>query len=120
MKALGRILAYAAVTFLISLNSGRCAPPGPGASPNRILNAWLFSDTNWLSSSGHAPMAFTNLVNSPGGAGNTLELDSTNSAFLQYHMVEANDRTNLIVESGSLSFWFRPHWTSADQGGTGP
>src|SRR5438105_976941 len=58
------------------------------ASAADQLDGWPFSDTNWLSWIGYAPVAFTNLVNARGGDGHCLELNSTNPAFLRYNVIE--------------------------------
>jgi hypothetical protein len=94
-------------------------PPGGGSGPTGTLGTWYFSDTNWLTRT-YSPMAFTNIVIVPGGNGNALEIDITNAAFLQYHVVETNGMTNLLVDSGSLMFWFRPNWGSTNADGAGP
>src|SRR5437899_1984003 len=64
------------------------------------LDGWLFSSTNWLSWSGYAPVAFTNLVNVSGGDGNCLELNSTNPAFLRYNVVEDDATVELSLGTG--------------------
>src|SRR5947209_5801243 len=70
-------------------------PPNPGGgSTNTMLGNWSFSDTNWLGLRGYAPLAFTNVVNVAGGDGNALRVDSTNTAFLQYRVVENDGTTN--------------------------
>src|SRR5947209_4429956 len=48
------------------------------------LDGWPFTDTNWFSWSGYAPVAFSNLVNVTGGDWRCVELNSTNPAFLRY------------------------------------
>lgn len=87
------------------------------------LDTWQFSDTNWLSTLGYAPVSFTNIINVTGaGDGNALLLDTTNSnpAFLFYNAVETNGTTNIICSEGSITFWFNPDWSGTNQGGTGP
>jgi len=95
--------------------------PGSGGGPNGQLTSWSFADTNnWLTDAGHAPIAFTNIENVTASYGRALQLDSTNVAFLQYKVVETDNTTNLTVDTGCLTFWFQPSWSSATQGGTGP
>ena len=102
----------------------RLAPSGGGGGTSTLLNDWPFSDTNWLSGDGHSPLSFTNLVlaaNGDGGA--SLLLDSTNTAYLHYAVVETDGHTNLMINgtNESISFWFCPSWSSADQpDGSGP
>lgn len=114
------ILAATATLCLLAITStAQLVPPG-GGGPTGALAAWFFPDTNWLSQAGLAPRAFTNLSNVPGGNGYTLLVDSTNAAFLNYPMVDNDGQTNLTLDRGTVSFWFRPNWTSASQGGSGP
>lgn len=97
--------------------------PGTNSFTNVELDSWPFSDTNWLSTRGDAPVAFTNLINVTDTMdGNSLWLDTTNSspAYLFYNVVETNGYTNLITTNGSLSLWFNPDWSSTNLGGTGP
>ena len=95
-------------------------PKEARAQGNTLLNAWTFSDTNWLTFDGHAPIAFTNIANVPDGDGNALQLDSTNAAFLRYRIFGTNTVvTNLTVDHGTIMFWFQPNWTSTNLGGTG-
>jgi Concanavalin A-like lectin/glucanases superfamily/Bacterial TSP3 repeat len=98
-------------------------PPAGGGTGHYQLNSWPFTDTNWLSQAGFAPVGFTNLINlNGGGDGNALLLDTTNAipAYLLYNLVETNGLTNLTTTNGTISLWFNPDWDSTDQGGTGP
>jgi hypothetical protein len=109
----GGFLSILLSFYIQNLHAVLPGPPGGGgpSGPSGTLGTWSFSDTNWLTRS-YPPMAFTNIANVPGGNGNALEIDSTNAAFLQYHVVETNGVTNLLVDHGSLMFWFRPNWSS--------
>lgn len=118
----GTLLArafLAAGLFLLVISSH--AQPLPPPNPNVLLNTWSFSDTNWLSDSGHSPLFFTNIDNPAGWDGNVLQVDSTNTfAGLQYNTVENDSTTNLTVNRGTLEFWFKPNWNSASlDSGTG-
>lgn len=97
-------------------------PPPPGSGADVQLDSWPFSDTNWLSSQGYAPLTFTNVLNEPDGDGNCLWLDTTNAtaAYLFYNVVETNGFTNLICSNGTISLWFSPDWSSTNAGGSGP
>src|SRR5690242_12176488 len=81
-----------------------------------LLSSWTFNDSTWYSDWGYAPLTYTNLSNPTNWDGNDLQVDSTNAAFLQYNIVEADDTTNLTFDAGTIEFWFRPDWTS----GVGP
>ena len=99
---------------------GPVRPPLPPVPLGYPLDWWRFDDTNWLTVSGYAPVSFTNLALVPDWDNNALQVDSTNAAWLQYNVVEANGRTNLATEYGGLCFWFLPNWSSTNQGGAGP
>src|SRR3984957_19434082 len=88
------------------------------------LNAWYFPDTNWLSDAGYPPLRFTNIFNvSSAEDGNQLLIDTTNTipAYLLYNIVQTNldstTFTNITPAAGTIYFWFRPNWTSTNQGG---
>ncbi len=87
------------------------------------LDYWQFSDTNWVSWQGNAPLSFTNLANVAAGDGNCLLLDTTNSApaFLLYSRVGSTGTNVVNLTNGTISLWFNPDWSSSDQtNGTGP
>jgi len=96
-------------------------PPSGGGASGALLDSWSFSDTNWLSDLGYAPLGFTNLVLTTNLGGGLL-LDTANElpAYLVYNVVEKNGRTNLNCSNGTVSIWFSPDWSSANAGGTGP
>ncbi len=116
---LSALLAFCAVDASHALTS---LPNGSGESC-LPLDSWSFSDKNWLSARGYAPVSFTNLVNvADAGDGNALLLDTTNSspAYLFYNLVESDGTTNISCSFGSISCWFNPAWSSTNLGGTGP
>src|SRR5438876_5985200 len=101
--------------FFPFLLCGFCAATA-GASDQ--LDGWTFSDTNWLSWSGYAPVAFTNLLNVRGGDGKCLELNSTNPAFLRYNVTEDDGTVEVSFGTGTVMTWFQPLWNSGDRAGT--
>src|SRR5207302_5383779 len=95
--------------------------PDPGGGQGApALDFFPFSDTNWLTHFGNAPIsASTNLVNLPYiGDGNCLLLDSTNAAWLQYSTTQ-NGTNRLTVDHGSMLLWFAANWAGTNAGGTG-
>jgi hypothetical protein len=93
-------------------------PPGPGPT---WLDWWDFSNTNtWATEYGFAPISFTNLSFSNLGDGIAVVVDSTNAAWLRYNVTESDGTNHLRVDQGSVMFWFAPHWTGTNAGGTGP
>ena len=116
-RPLARALVGAGLLFLAA--SGFAQPMLP-PNPNVLLNTWSFEDTNWLSDLGYAPASFTNIDNVPSFDGNGLQVDSTNLAWLNYHVVESGSITNLTFNRGSIELWFKPNWNSASlDGGAG-
>jgi len=125
---LSRILARALLIagFLFVLATLPVQAGGPGgfnsAPTNTPLDSWSFSDnTYWTSDYGYAPVSFTNLAFSSIGNGASLVVDTNISAWLKYNVYESDGTTNLIVNSGTVTFWFAPgSWSSTNAGGTGP
>jgi hypothetical protein len=126
-RVLARALIVAGFLFALTPRSHAVSMgPGPGGTnfgPAYIaLDSWAFSqnNTNWTSNKGYAPVSFTNLAYSPLGDWESLVVNSTNPAWLQYNVKETNGATNLTVDAGSVMFWFAPSWSGTNQGGTGP
>jgi hypothetical protein len=93
-------------------------------SSDQLLNTWSFSDgTTWTNDWGYPPIRYTNIVNVAGGGnGNALLLDTsdTSPAYLVFNTVESDGTTNICFGNGSISWWFKPDWSSTSQGGSGP
>jgi len=112
--------------LLFCADTGLAAQLLPGDWPtNTPLASWSFNDsTNWTSDQHYAPISFTNLTYSYLGDFFSLVVDSTNPAWLQYYVYEPiyDGATNLTVDVGSVTLWFAPDWSSADDtnGGFGP
>jgi len=68
---------------------------------------------------GYFPVSFNNL-NTTLGDGTALVVDTNTAAWLQYNVYEADGRTNLTVNQGSVIMWFAPSWASTNNGGVGP
>jgi hypothetical protein len=125
---LGSFLCRALIVagFLFGLLTGtshaQALPPGAGKpSFPDSLDSWSFQDnTNWTSDYGYAPVSFTNLNYSHLGNGSSLVVDTNVPAWLQYNVYETDGTTNLTVDSGTVTFWFAPDWSSTNAGGLGP
>jgi hypothetical protein len=87
--------------------------------PVATLGVWHFDAGNWTGTLGQTPIITNNLQLVSGIVSNAVELTSTNSQ-LCYNVVETNGYRNLDLQNGSARFWFKPNWSSADQGGAGP
>jgi Concanavalin A-like lectin/glucanases superfamily/Bacterial TSP3 repeat len=96
-------------------------PNNPNSVTNVQLGYWQFDTTAWLGSRGQAPIVFSNIQSIASWDSNAMQLDSTNTAILQYRDVETNGLANINLRSGTLRFWFRPNWDSnTKRNGTGP
>src|SRR2546430_3508284 len=106
-------ISLVAVTFA----RGDGLPPIPPWWP---LNGWLFNDTNFVSNLGYPPRNSFGLTSVPSFRGNAVQVAGP-SALLSYNEAEPDGiQTNITCDAGSLEFWFRPDWSSANNGGSGP
>jgi hypothetical protein len=86
------------------------------------LDSWSFNDTNyWTSDSGYPPVSFTNITSMLFGDGTSLVVNTNVPAWLQYKAAEGGIN-EIAVDSGSLTFWYAPNWSSTNDpsGGLGP
>ncbi len=115
-----RALVIAGILF--SAMSGLAQGLIPTPPPGRLLNIWEFDTNTWRGAFSTLPISYTNIDQVEDWSGTALQVDSTNAAWLQYHVVESNNRTNLTCVKGTVQFWFVPNWSSNDtnQNGTGP
>src|SRR5579884_3732018 len=116
MKTIIQTLTILAVLLGQLLAGGVYAQSGPPPLPpsGRLLDFWPFSGTNYLSVRGSAPVFMTNVALVPTWAGNGLQVDSTNAAWITYAVVETNGMTNLNCSQGTIEMWFSPDWNSSD------
>ena len=119
---LARALVVAGFLLFVCEGWAQMPPPGGGGGGTKYtpLDSWSFNDTNgWTSDLGDRPLFFTNITGLFFGDSTSVIVDSTNTTWLQYNVVDAT-ATNLALGQGSIYFWFAPAWTSTNQGGTGP
>jgi hypothetical protein len=99
----------------------RTNPNDPNSCWHVRLAYFPFDDTNgWTGSSGQVPLATNNLAGVQSWNTNAVQIDTTNLAFLRYRDVETNGNANINLRSGTVRLWFKPNWSSLDQGGMGP
>jgi len=80
-----------------------------------------FDNTNtWVGVQGQLPIASLNVLGQPSPRTNAVSIYSTNGAYLTYRDVETNGLANFNCRRGTLRFWFKPDWSSASAGGSGP
>jgi hypothetical protein len=85
------------------------------------LGHWTFNDTNtWKGEAGQLPLWVTNVSGVPSWSGNAVLVDSANPVRMGYQVLETNGRVNFACQTGSVLFWFKPGWSSANAGGNGP
>jgi len=91
-------------------------PPGWGGPTNVALASWSFSDpVDWTSDQGDASISFTNIGYSYLGNFASLVVDTNVPAWLNYAVADA-DFTNLVLDSGSVAFWYGPQWATTNGG----
>ncbi len=122
-----RLIQTCTLAFFTLLLAGAafCQNGPPPPPPDPFLDNYCFNNPGWLSESGDAPIACTNLVSVQEWSRNALLLDTTNapSAFLNYNIIEPSDgSTNLSLPAGAIRCVFICDWASADtnQNGAGP
>lgn len=95
-------------------------PFDPDTSP-RCLGYWRFDDTNtWAGEAGQLPLRAAKVSGVPSWNTNAVLVDGDSPAALVYRDMETNGEANINLRTGTVRFWFKPDWTSANQGGTGP
>src|SRR5262249_37714744 len=97
-----------AVAAFVADGGGPGLPGGGDPGPNRTLAIFPFASEAWLTSSGQAPLGFTNVENVADGDGMALRVDSMEAAFLRY-AIATGTATNLLLDHGSLSVWVKPN-----------
>ena len=96
-------------------------PYNPVSVIGMQLGNWRFDNTNtWPGDVGQLPLLATNVTGIPSWDTNAVQIDSTNPAVLAYRDVETNGNANINLRNGTVCLWFKPDWSSANQGGTGP
>ncbi|MBI2929352.1 MAG: LamG domain-containing protein [Verrucomicrobia bacterium] len=98
-------------------------PRDPASVKPVRLGYWRFNTNNganpWLGENGAAPLYSIAVQSAPSFDGGALQI--TNAvALLAYRDVETNGAANINCRLGSIRLMFKPLWTSARAGGTGP
>ena len=116
-----RAIIAAGLLFCAVSGFAQAPPPIKSGLPDP-LDSWSFTDTNyWTSDSGYLPMSFTNITSMLFGNGTSLVANTNVQAWLQYNTAEGGTN-EIAVDSGSVTFWFAPSWSSTNDagGGLGP
>ena len=96
-------------------------PYNPASVIGTQLGRWRFDTTNtWVGDGGQLPLLATNVTGLPCWDTNAVRIDSTNGAILAYRDVETNGNANINLRNGTVCLWFKPDWSSVNQGGSGP
>ena len=86
-----------------------------------LMGHWRFDNTNtWVGEAGQLPLQVTNVAGVCSWSSNAVLVDNVTPALLSYNVVETNGNTNINCQVGSVLFWFKPDWSSANVGGSGP
>jgi hypothetical protein len=112
------IFGMLAAVSLISARPARLEAAGV-EGPRRLAH-WRFATPNWAGDEGQKPLIATNLEKVPSFNGSAARLAAGANGVLQYRLVEPDGRVNMDCARGAIRFFFKPDWTSAKSGGTGP
>lgn len=98
-------------------------PNDPDSVKPVRLGYWRFNAGEgrdpWLSETGAAPLYRIGVTTAPSFDGQAL-LITNSAALLRYRDVETNGQANINCRRGAIRLMFKPHWTSANAGGSGP
>jgi hypothetical protein len=98
-------------------------PNDPDSVQPVRLGYWRFNTGEgrdpWLSETGAAPLYRIGVATAPSFDGQAL-LITNPAALLRYRDVETNGQANINCRQGGIRLMFKPHWTSANAGGSGP
>ncbi len=83
------------------------------------LGHWRFDDVTLAGDEGQLPADTYNVVPPVASWSSNALYVQTNSQIL-YREIETNGRPNINLRSGTVRFWFKPDWSSATAGGSGP
>ena len=117
-KAARLVFGIFSVVLLLSAWS-LCGGAG-GVEGHRRLSHWSFDAADWAGDEGRKSIVATNLERVPSFNGSAVHLAIASIPVLQYRTVEPDGRVNLDCARGAIRFFFKPDWTSAKLGGTGP
>lgn len=93
----------------------------PTVNAQQRLGYWKFDRPDFRGEQGQMPLVCTNLALVPSFDGSAAAINITNTgAILQYRTVETNGHTNLNTTRGAVRLWFKPAWSSMNEGGKGP
>ena len=96
-------------------------PNDPDSVLSYHLGSWRFDSTNWVGVNGQVPVTFTNLMSIRGVSGNSVLINTNVAAWLAYGEIETNSPVaNLNCRKGTVSFWFKPQWSSGESIATAP
>jgi len=96
-------------------------PTNSNSAASVLLSRWTFDNTNsWVGEQGQALLGSLNVSGSPSPRTNAAYIYNTGGAYLKYRDVESNGHANINCQRGTVRYWFKPDWTSANAGGNGP
>lgn len=110
---------YDGRTDLQEANQDGTSPTNSSSVKRMRLGHWRFDTSAFVGDEGQVPLHL-NVTNVAGWNGNVARQSSAPYTGLRYRDVETNGNANFNCRNGTVRFWYRPSWTSAALGGTGP
>jgi alpha-tubulin suppressor-like RCC1 family protein len=98
-------------------------PLDPNSVQQVLLGSWQFNSPDWTGDQGQPAMVSSNITCIPDWSGHGLHISTNLPAGLSYHEAngaDVNMQFNINLRSGSVVFWYKPDWSSAGAGGSGP
>jgi hypothetical protein len=119
-QAANLAVLFSLLLLLAKTGLGQGGPPPLPPIPLQTLDFWPLEEPNWGDWFGDPARGFANLNAAPSWdyTGTALSVDTNVAAYLQQYVYQ-DGWTNIVFDSGSISLWFQPNWTSVTDGGTG-
>jgi alpha-tubulin suppressor-like RCC1 family protein len=95
-------------------------PNDPTSTKSLQLGSFKFDTPMLIGDSNQLPARVSGVQLVPSWSRSAVHVGTNISAWLAYNDVETNGAANINLRNGTIQFWFKPDWTSAGAGGTGP
>ncbi|HZM03004.1 MAG TPA: LamG-like jellyroll fold domain-containing protein [Candidatus Saccharimonadales bacterium] len=91
-----------------------------GYVPTKLrLSYWRFNSPQLTNEAGAYPISSTSVSTVADWSGTSLAITDISNSVVCYRVFDTNGMTNLNCTNGTVRFWFRPNWTTTNEGGAG-